>query len=127
MLKLVASFVLLFSLQAGAMSLHPCTPTVEAQATRISCKEGSVYYTVIIKTLMSRNIEICQGKNHVEYKTAYVEKSNGEGKILGRTTIYDGDFTYVLRIGGASFKSTKPRLKLNHCVTPMHGAFSIGN
>lgn len=128
MFKLISLFSLMFSLQAGAVSPHPCTPTRELQPMNISCKKGSTYYTITVKTLASRSMSICPGKNYVEYQTAYIEKSTYEGKILGRMTLYDGQFLYKSTGNGdLIFKSRKARLDLKNCVSPLHGAFSIGN
>lgn len=112
---------------AHATSLHPCTPIVQAQDTHISCRAGAKYYSITIETLMSP--PNCQGDEHYEYDTAKVEISTKSGKSLGVLTIHNGDFSYSLGVGGsgASFTSEKNGLKLDDCVTPMNGGFSVGN
>jgi hypothetical protein len=127
LLTLIASLILTAQL-ASATSLHPCTPSVQASPTKISCKEGNVYYSIRIDTTMSPPIEMCRGSNHYENHTATV--TFGTSPSDNRTvTIYNDEFTYSLGFenGRTTFKSPKYNMNLVNCATPMHGGFSIGN
>ncbi len=120
--------ILLFTLGAQAAlgaSLHPCTPTVQAVPTQISCLAGELRYEIVVKTLMSPAQPYCTGENYFEYKTATV-KILQDGSLKQQLTIPDGSFTYQL-MDPTSFTSTDYNLDLKDCVTPVFGGASIGN
>lgn len=122
--------VVLLSFQAvSATSIHPCTPTVQAQPTHLTCIEPSGYYSIQIDTLMSRPLEMCQGKNHFEYHTATVLFQPKGATRPTQVVIYNSDLSYTLGNGGApgAFVSPKFGLNLRNCISPMNGGFSIGN
>jgi hypothetical protein len=113
---------------ATATSLHPCTPNYRAQGTIISCKEGNVYYSIDIQTLMSPPSRMCQGENYYTHQTATVTVLE-EGRTPKVFELQNGEFSYVLRANhaGASFQSEKYNFNLNNCVTPVPAGFSVGN
>ena len=88
---------------AQATSVHPCTPSIQAQPTYIYCRQGGNFYSITVNVLMS-NRQQCD--EPVEYKTANVSISDQKGKVLSTLEIVDGQFSYTLSAtGGATFKS----------------------
>jgi len=125
-----AFLVLFLGIQsAQATSLHPCTPRIQAQPTTMYCKDGDVYFSIRIDTLMSdvRN-DMCTGKNFYEYHSAVVKVSDRNGKDPQTLKFDNADFTYTL-FGpqGATFKANDGSLNLDHCAVPQNGGFSVGN
>lgn len=108
------------------VSLHPCTPTVQAIPSFISCRDeiNNLYYSIEIQTLMSRPLKMCQGENHIEHHTARVRISDFNGHVADNITIFNNDFTYKL---GDSFTSEIFNLNLKNCISPVPNGFSIGN
>jgi hypothetical protein len=125
MLKLATLAVsFAFVTLAHATSLHPCTPTVRAMPTHIYCIDGKNAVSILINTLMSPPIEMCQGNNYYESKSALVTLTEGAKPEF----LYGSEFEYTLSpIGDASFASEKLNLDLTKCVTPIHGGVSFGN
>lgn len=123
---------LVLSASASATSLHPCTPTVKAQDTILSCKDGSNFVQVRVETLMS-NRRICPDPGqYMEYKTAKLETFNSQGTQLGTQTLNHDQFTYSLggagSTGEASFTVFTSRGPVTlKCVTPVYGGVSFGN
>ena len=132
LLSLLAPFAIVAP-SAAARSLDPCTPTVQAQDTRISCSarqmDGStLHYFILVDTLMSPNLSICQGDKHVEYKTAKVSVRDEADRPVANFEVGNGDFSYTLSpIGDSTFKSRNPKLDLQNCVSPLNGGFSVSN
>lgn len=126
MVKLFLSVWILCSATFSyARSLHPCTPTVQAKPSIMHCKDGEKRYSIVIETLMSPPLEICQGSNRVEYHTANV-KFSVNGVAQAQFTLDHESFRYSLVHG--TFVSPKYSLNLKNCVSPMHGGgFSVGN
>ncbi len=119
---------LTFSVLAQATSMHPCTPTVRAMDIRISCKTETGYARIIISTLMSPAIAMCQGSQHYEYQTAHIQQTDGSGRVIGKAVLQNGTFSFTLSpTGAATFNSRNARLDYRKCVTPLHGGFSVGN
>lgn len=128
--SLLTLIVILTSHVAMATSVHPCTPMVQAKPTRIQCLQEGKQYSILIETLMSKPLEMCQGKNYFENKTAKIEISSADSNsVQGQMTLFNGSFEYRLIPGGqATFHSEILDLDLKNCVTPQNGgAFSIGN
>ena len=113
---------------ALATSLHPCTPSVAAQPIQISCKVDSGFEVIKINTLMSKLIPMSQGENYFESQTAVVTSLDGDGEEIGSKVFFSNEFSFTLSAtGDATFASTDGKLKLDSCVTPLHGAVSFGN
>jgi hypothetical protein len=126
--SLIVLAALALSTLTQATSLKPCTPTVEAMPTRISCGTDTEYYTIIIHTLMSP-LE-CQGADHYEYHTAYVTVTDKKtGRVIRKLELLNGDFTYTLSPmpGETTFESPALVTRLDRCASPVHGGVSIGN
>ena len=130
--SLLTLAALFLSSAASATSLHPCTPTVRARDSYIDCsiqaKDGSrTYVSITIQTLMSRNLEMCSGRNHVESHTAQVEIRNNDSDLIAKIEIPQDEFSYKLDALDAAFTSKKHGLKLRGCATPLDGGISISN
>ncbi len=126
MLKIFLSVLTVsFTQLAQATSLHPCTPTVQAQPTIMYCADGVKRYSIVIQTLMSKPLPMCQGANHFERHTAQIKLSIN-GVVSGTATLNHDSFKHSLAAG--TFISPKNSLYLKNCISPIHGGgFSIGN
>lgn len=124
------SIILLVSLLsaplAGATSLHPCTPIRELAPTQISCRVGSQFYSIKVRTVGSP-VSCIGTADYVERQTATVEVSEQGRGYQGKMEIVDGAFDYQLDVDGSQFVSRAFGLNLTDCVTPAHGALSFGN
>lgn len=114
-----------------ARSLHPCTPTVQAKPSRLSCVQNDKIYSIKIETLMSPAKEMCRGDQLIEISTAYIQIANLAGETLAKVEVLDNAFSYSLGLPGMDagyFKSEALSLDLEKCATPAHGGgFSGGN
>lgn len=123
------ALVIFSSATVQARSLHPCTPTVEAVPSRMSCPSGKLHFSIVINTWMSPSYEMCQGANHIETHQANVEVINKRGQVVARFTLSHDEFNYRLGASGnGTFNSDEFGLHLDQCVSPLHGGgISVGN
>jgi hypothetical protein len=132
-IKTVSSVAALLSLGvltsvAEARSVHPCTPRVQAQPIYMSCLVDSGFVAIQINTLMSPQLPLCTGDNYFEYQTANIRTLDQSGNETGAKALLDGQFTFTLSpTGDAAFASVDGSIRLDSCVTPIHGAVSFGN
>ena len=129
MKSVILSLVIFLGFQtAMAESLHPCTPTQTARSIQMSCHNDEYIYSINIKRLVSRDLEICQGLELREYRTAHVEVSErSSGSKVAKLEVFNGEFFVQLGLETSRFSSKALNLDLRNCVTPQDGGFSIGN
>jgi hypothetical protein len=113
---------------AQATSLHPCTPTIQAQPSIMYCADDVAFYAIRIDTVMSDPTR-CSSDERVEISSATVEITDKATRAKNTLSIGNGDFSYKYDNTGTRvhFASPKNALDLKQCVAPMNGGFSVGN
>jgi hypothetical protein len=126
-LRTLLTLVVLSS-SASAWALpHPCTPTVPARPTRMTCISGNTRFQIVIQTLMSPPAPRC--REHIEFHTATIEISTLDDRAVGTLELLNGQFDYELRtVSNSLFEVPALNLRLENCRVPLHGGgMSIGN
>jgi hypothetical protein len=129
MKTIVLSLMVLLSTAAQATSLRPCTPTVAAQPTHITCFTKEYFYNIEIQTARSPLTPQCSGENYFESKKAKVTvEEKASGNTLANIELYNGSFSYSLGAKDVSFESPALGWEFVNCVAPVNqGGVSIGN
>ncbi len=118
--------LVLTSFSAGAVSMRTCSPTVDLEASRLTCFVDGRTYSIKIQTAVS--IPECTAEQRQTYSVADILITNKSGQKIGSLSIGDGDFSFELDgMGGGWFSSSKPQMDLDSCISPLHGAVSFGN
>ena len=119
-MKLVSILLLsLVSSLSMAVSMHPCTPSVQGKPTQIYCQWGSNDVSIVIHFLKSPATPFCTGQNYFENRSANLTViSRKTNKILDEVAIPQELFSYTLS-PKVTFTSEDPYFNLKKCVTPL--------